>query len=1125
MRFKLEKEDAPGKDCSNAPRYVITTKVRVNNETTLSLPTTSYVIIDEPTYQNFKVFDVRCNTVKVLTSLSQGLQLKLEKVGDDNKLALVTDSDEPYYYYYNGNDTCIDTIDHIPQSSTNGTHVRVYDYDTCSIAFKSLGSSRVLIDPQDVISSKNMSLIGNRLDIRIGDNFFKGSENQLYQSYRSVEVYNSTGSKVGMLNNVVPIFDRRSDDFKLFPFHGIKRLNVKNSYFATEKLGNNYVGCISDENSECKNFYGLKPDFVGYNYSHNLDLYPYYYNLENFGNFLEVDMKVGELIDLEERVKRLEDVIEDLQREEKIPGPKGEKGEPGPKGPIGSEGKKGEPGKAGKDGTPGPKGADGAPGLVGPKGDRSFPGLIGPPGLQGKKGEQGSTGEKGNKGDTGAPGIDGLKGTTGEKGDKGNTGPKGADGESPTIDRVADKVVKSDTFIQKVLLKRMIDEGDLTYTGKTLADKVKEKLKQDLQFTGDIKGEPGSAGPRGEKGEIGFPGVRGLQGQKGDLGPQGFNGTQGEKGDQGYEGPPGEKGAQGIQGPKGVNGTQGLPGEKSLQGIKGSTGPQGLRGVLVPGPKGESGTQGPVGRQGDKGLKGEPSAPGRPGLDGQPGIKGEQGLKGEVGPRGPKGDLGELGLKRSKGNIGPQGPSGTKGEKGISGPQGPIGPEGKKGELGKAGPQGPRGWKGEPGSQGEQGKTGVPGTAGLKGETGPQGFNGTQGEKGSQGLKGDIGTPGLQGLIGQKGERGEPGMPGLEGTPGEKGDMGTLGPVGPKGEDGVGAAVADQFLSEINKTKIEIQNARKAAEDAKSASENFAKEAQGAKDEVTKLHDKVVNLTEKAETVSKAAERFAGKALQSQKSTERFYSDTKDIFCKIKPTDPVCPIHRKKREAKSLNNQPVTSGASRSSSWVNVFTNTMIDAAQGAYQFISSSFKPAIGYDSSQPSKAVTTQDVDINGTLLLLDVFIRKITGQKYISTADQPAFSLEELNCYASYITIEFEEVLKYAAVKSGISFKNLSFNPVPVQSAIFEHINKGQYSKIPKILYSSAKEACPNYKQTDKFLAIFKDRMERTLASNEQQRVFFNTEKTATDNEQPISSMNNVTSPTSHSAINQNAVGYLR
>lgn len=69
MRFKLEKEDAPGKDCSNAPRYLITTKVRVNSETTVSLPTTSYVIIDKPIDQRLIVIDHSCSTHKVLNGL------------------------------------------------------------------------------------------------------------------------------------------------------------------------------------------------------------------------------------------------------------------------------------------------------------------------------------------------------------------------------------------------------------------------------------------------------------------------------------------------------------------------------------------------------------------------------------------------------------------------------------------------------------------------------------------------------------------------------------------------------------------------------------------------------------------------------------------------------------------------------------------------------------------------------------------------------------------------------------------------------------------------------------------------------------------------------------------------
>lgn len=283
MRFELEKEDALGNACSSTNRYITTTKVRVNSETTASLPAMSYVIIDEPTYQHFKVLDSRCGTVKVLTNLHQGLQLKLEKVGNDNKLALVTDSGEYYYYYHYGNAINIATIDLIPKSSTNGTHVSVYDYDTHSIKFKPLESSKVLIDLKDIISSRNINLIlqdlGNspdkRLEIRMGDKFFQQPENQLYQFDRSVEVYNSTGSKVGMLNNVVPIFDYRSNNFKIFPFHEIESLKAQDSYFTVKKLGNNYVGCISHENSTCKNFYYLNPDSFGYDHDNTPGPYPY----------------------------------------------------------------------------------------------------------------------------------------------------------------------------------------------------------------------------------------------------------------------------------------------------------------------------------------------------------------------------------------------------------------------------------------------------------------------------------------------------------------------------------------------------------------------------------------------------------------------------------------------------------------------------------------------------------------------------------------------------------------------------------------------------------------------------------------------------------------------------------
>ena len=109
---------------------------------------------------------------------------------------------------------------------------------------------------------------------------------------------------------------------------------------------------------------------------------------------------------------------------------------------------------------------------------------------------------------------------------------------------------------------------------------------------------------------------------------------------------------------------------------------------------------------------------------------------------------------------------------------------------------------------------------------------------------------------------------------------------------------------------------------------------------------------------------------------------------------------------------------------------------------------------------------VDFNGTITLFDLLIRRFTGQKYISKVDQSISPLEAQG-YALNITNRFEKVLNKTAIKSGISVTNLNFDPVVVQSAIIGKIINGKFSEIEKTLYSIAKEACPEFKQTDKFL----------------------------------------------------------
>ncbi|WP_237342887.1 tetratricopeptide repeat protein [Wolbachia endosymbiont of Folsomia candida] len=138
--------------------------------------------------------------------------------------------------------------------------------------------------------------------------------------------------------------------------------------------------------------------------------------------------------------------------------------------------------------------------------------------------------------------------------------------------------------------------------------------------------------------------------------------------------------------------------------------------------------------------------------------------------------------------------------------------------------------------------------------------------------------------------------------------------------------------------------------------------------------------------------------------------------------------------------------------------------------------------NTTQSSLSQVDAQVNVDGTILLLDVFIRKITGQEHVSTEGQ-SISLLEAQANTLNITTKFEQILNETAVKSGISATSLNFNPVSVQSTIVGQIRNGNFSEISKTLYSAAKEACrPEFKQTDKFLAQLRSHLEGVLAEKE-------------------------------------------
>ncbi|WP_341815970.1 ankyrin repeat domain-containing protein [Wolbachia endosymbiont (group B) of Idaea biselata] len=129
---------------------------------------------------------------------------------------------------------------------------------------------------------------------------------------------------------------------------------------------------------------------------------------------------------------------------------------------------------------------------------------------------------------------------------------------------------------------------------------------------------------------------------------------------------------------------------------------------------------------------------------------------------------------------------------------------------------------------------------------------------------------------------------------------------------------------------------------------------------------------------------------------------------------------------------------------------------------------------------------MDVNGTIMLLDLLIRKVKGQKYISTADQSISPLEAQG-YALNITKGFEKVIEQAALKSGISMHRLDIDYMGMQKEITRKVMSGKFDEISGVLSSYLEKACPSReagcpglssKKFDKFMVEFNSRLNVVL-----------------------------------------------
>ncbi|WP_264376206.1 ankyrin repeat domain-containing protein [Wolbachia endosymbiont (group B) of Idaea aversata] len=145
------------------------------------------------------------------------------------------------------------------------------------------------------------------------------------------------------------------------------------------------------------------------------------------------------------------------------------------------------------------------------------------------------------------------------------------------------------------------------------------------------------------------------------------------------------------------------------------------------------------------------------------------------------------------------------------------------------------------------------------------------------------------------------------------------------------------------------------------------------------------------------------------------------------------------------------SSSTRPSSWINDLFSWVKSSVGG--------FRAALPEETLSTTSSISQVDapIDVNGTIMLLDLLIRKVTGQKYIFTVDQSISPLEAQG-YALNIKKGFRKVVEQAARDSKISIHRLDIDFIKVQEEITRKVMDGKFNEISGILNSHLEKACP-------------------------------------------------------------------
>ncbi|WP_264687673.1 ankyrin repeat domain-containing protein [Wolbachia endosymbiont (group B) of Erynnis tages] len=179
-----------------------------------------------------------------------------------------------------------------------------------------------------------------------------------------------------------------------------------------------------------------------------------------------------------------------------------------------------------------------------------------------------------------------------------------------------------------------------------------------------------------------------------------------------------------------------------------------------------------------------------------------------------------------------------------------------------------------------------------------------------------------------------------------------------------------------------------------------------------------------------------------------------------------------------------TSSGARPSSWINNLFSWVKSSVGGLLNS-----KPTLPEETSSTSSPISQVDakMDVNGSIMLFDLLIRRVTGQKYISTVVQSISPLEAQG-YALNIIEEFEKVVEQAGLKSGVSMHRLNIDYMGMQKEITRKVMSGKFDEVSGILSSYVEKACPgreagcpgklSEKRFNEFMAKFNKGLDVTL-----------------------------------------------